>query len=840
MSSNQLATHGNERTMNLNSIIFQNILESPYLKTLNDMVTFQEVVVEAQRNVKSMEPYLKGTTPSTAWVIMYKFWTLPLTVRQLENLIEHPHSVYLRGIGFLYLRYVCKPDQLWDWLGAYLDDDQEIQLQGGVKPVHSTIGKMCYMLLHDQKFLGQILPRIPVLVMRDLEQKLEPYADAGRAKMGQRDHFRKERSDNRDRGSGWGGARDRNDYRGMMVVDRDQKIAEEDVTTTATIIALRAVAVTVEVGAVVETVTVTAETIIAVVAVVEALEDVKEKRHIGSKAAATSRPSSASIFGYGSGMGRAIFGIFASLQREIDGARFLEDVPKEHLSSNAKDRPLECDGLCGDKAEHRTFVNITPNPTPNKFTLSVSRQCSILELKEIIVTRLDTKPSIADLRLIYGGRIPQDKDTLELVFEKVESFDNPPTIHLVVSQRNGPLQQQQQPRSAPASPAPLRFRTNTASATVPHGSSSGNDNTQTTPSETQQGAFCTSNVFTAALPSTETRAENPGSIGGLPLTGGYAPAAFAPAPWQTPMQYAIVNGMPYLIPAAYLPMLHFQQHMQHMPYAPLPLYGAVLMNADGTPSLQPIPTIFTPQQIRMAAAGAAPGTAQAAVAGVAGAPNAQEIAARDQRRAASLWLLMKLAFGVYLFSQNGSIERIVLLHIAALVIFLHQTGRLRIVRRIVQPPGDAPPGIVNPPPVNQAQGPAFAQQQQQQQQTSQPTTAMASEGHGGSANDSSVFATTSSGAGNQASTSDTGSSSSTVAEGNRELPQQGGSSTLQQQPQTQQDQQQQQQQEQQPRVSTWRSIEHALLTFVTSLVPAPPPEIDPAVANAAAAGERGM
>ncbi|KAG0016700.1 hypothetical protein BGZ80_009014 [Entomortierella chlamydospora] len=43
---------------------------------------------------------------------------------------------------------------------------------------------MCYTLLHDQKFLGQILPRIPVLVMRDLEAKLEPYADAGRARAG--------------------------------------------------------------------------------------------------------------------------------------------------------------------------------------------------------------------------------------------------------------------------------------------------------------------------------------------------------------------------------------------------------------------------------------------------------------------------------------------------------------------------------------------------------------------------------------------------------------------------------------------------------------------------------
>ncbi|KAF9102556.1 PRP38 pre-mRNA processing factor 38 domain-containing protein B [Mortierella sp. AM989] len=217
MSSNQLATHGNQRTMNLNSIIFQNIIDSPYLKTLGELESFQEIVTEAQRN----EPFLKGNTPSTAWVIMYKFWTLPLTVRQIENLIDHPHSVYLRGIGFLYLRFVCKPDQLWDWLGGYLEDDQEIILQAGVKPVYSTIGKMCYMLLHDQKFLGQILPRIPVLVMRDLESKLEPYAEAGRGKAGQRDHFKKERSD-KDRGSGRGRDHDRDNYNRSQRYDRDR------------------------------------------------------------------------------------------------------------------------------------------------------------------------------------------------------------------------------------------------------------------------------------------------------------------------------------------------------------------------------------------------------------------------------------------------------------------------------------------------------------------------------------------------------------------------------------------------------------------------------------------
>ncbi|KAF9337830.1 PRP38 pre-mRNA processing factor 38 domain-containing protein B [Linnemannia elongata] len=208
MSSNTLATHGNERTMNLNSVIFQNIIDSPYLKTIAELETFHEVQTEAQRNVKSMEPFLKGTTPSTAWVLMYKFWTLRLTVRQIESLIDNAHSVYLRGLGFLYLRFVCKPDQLWDWMGDYLEDDQEITLQAGPKPVYSTIGKMCYMLLHDQKFQGQMLPRIPVLVMRDLEQKLEPFADVGRAKTGQRDHFKKDR-DNRGRDGGRGRERDR-------------------------------------------------------------------------------------------------------------------------------------------------------------------------------------------------------------------------------------------------------------------------------------------------------------------------------------------------------------------------------------------------------------------------------------------------------------------------------------------------------------------------------------------------------------------------------------------------------------------------------------------------------
>jgi hypothetical protein len=45
-------------------------------------------------------------------------------------------------------------------------------------------------------------------------------------------------------------------------------------------------------------------------------------------------------------------------------------------------------------------------------------------------------------------------------------------------------------------------------------------------------------------------------------------------------------------------------------------------------------------------------------------------AARNQRRVATLWLVVKLGFLVYIFSQNASAERMILLYISALVIFL--------------------------------------------------------------------------------------------------------------------------------------------------------------------------
>lgn len=164
--------------MNMNQILHQNIISSVYFKSLYSKKTYHEVIEEANKHVTSLEPFLKGTTPSTAFCLIYKMWTLRLTLKQINGLLNHKGASQLRAMGFIYLRYVCEPSQLWDWFVDYLDDDTEVQIENGVRPKKMTIAKICHVLLVEPKWLGTMLPRIPVLVARDIEKKLKEYEDS--------------------------------------------------------------------------------------------------------------------------------------------------------------------------------------------------------------------------------------------------------------------------------------------------------------------------------------------------------------------------------------------------------------------------------------------------------------------------------------------------------------------------------------------------------------------------------------------------------------------------------------------------------------------------------------
>ena len=65
-----------------------------------------------------------GGIVSTAFCLLYKLFTLKLTRKQVVGLINHADSPYIRGLGFMYVRYTQNPQDLLEWYSDYLDDPE--------------------------------------------------------------------------------------------------------------------------------------------------------------------------------------------------------------------------------------------------------------------------------------------------------------------------------------------------------------------------------------------------------------------------------------------------------------------------------------------------------------------------------------------------------------------------------------------------------------------------------------------------------------------------------------------------------------------------------------------
>jgi len=198
----KLQFHGNERTMNLNPLILTNIQGSPYFKVeLFGVKTFHEVVDEIYYKVDHLEPWATGSRKtagrsqtgmcggvrgvsaggivSSAYCLLYKLYTLKLTKKQVMGLINHCDSPYIRGLGFMFLRYTLPPGSLWDWFEPYLEDEEEIDVKaGGGKSM--TIGEMCKLMLTRLEWFDTRFPRIAVNVEKNIRSQLEERAAASR------------------------------------------------------------------------------------------------------------------------------------------------------------------------------------------------------------------------------------------------------------------------------------------------------------------------------------------------------------------------------------------------------------------------------------------------------------------------------------------------------------------------------------------------------------------------------------------------------------------------------------------------------------------------------------
>ncbi|XP_059619451.1 pre-mRNA-splicing factor 38B [Phlebotomus argentipes] len=193
---NVLPLWGNEASMNLNPLILANIQSSSYFKvTLFKLKTYHEVVDEIYYQVKHLEPWEKGSRKtagqtgmcggvrgvgaggivSSAFCLLYKLYTLKLTRKQVNGLLTHTDSPYIRALGFMYIRYTQPPGDLFDWYEQYLQDEEEIDVKAGGGQV-ITIGQMLVQWLTKLDWFSTLFPRIPVPIQKQIESKLNEYA----------------------------------------------------------------------------------------------------------------------------------------------------------------------------------------------------------------------------------------------------------------------------------------------------------------------------------------------------------------------------------------------------------------------------------------------------------------------------------------------------------------------------------------------------------------------------------------------------------------------------------------------------------------------------------------
>lgn len=165
-----LPIHGNSTTYNLNSLLYNNIMESDYFKALYQLRTYHEVIDEVHASVTHVEPWQAGTSrlASTAFCLLMKFMTLRLTSKQMVGLLETSDSPLVRAIGFLHLRYTAPPATLFGWFEPYLESDEEFSPSAD-ETKRETIGAFCTSLLTNMNYYGTTLPRIPVPIERKIK-----------------------------------------------------------------------------------------------------------------------------------------------------------------------------------------------------------------------------------------------------------------------------------------------------------------------------------------------------------------------------------------------------------------------------------------------------------------------------------------------------------------------------------------------------------------------------------------------------------------------------------------------------------------------------------------------
>jgi len=165
----------NSKTFGFSGLLQTHVVECAHFKSLLTLETFDQLVDETYQFANSVEPYManSGTLPSALFCCLYRFFTMGLDGHQLRRLLENQESPYIRCCGFLYVRFGLPHDQLITWLGEYILDDEEFK-PAPESEWKTSIGEYVATLMSQDKYYNTVLPRLPMVTKRQVEEILAP------------------------------------------------------------------------------------------------------------------------------------------------------------------------------------------------------------------------------------------------------------------------------------------------------------------------------------------------------------------------------------------------------------------------------------------------------------------------------------------------------------------------------------------------------------------------------------------------------------------------------------------------------------------------------------------
>ena len=93
--------HGNRQTFNIETVLRKNIVDSEYWRnTCAKLQTWEEVVDQIYYDVDHVEPWMSGNArgASSAFGLLYRLCQLVPTEDQVDALLRHKDSTYIRAV----------------------------------------------------------------------------------------------------------------------------------------------------------------------------------------------------------------------------------------------------------------------------------------------------------------------------------------------------------------------------------------------------------------------------------------------------------------------------------------------------------------------------------------------------------------------------------------------------------------------------------------------------------------------------------------------------------------------------------------------------------------------